>query len=289
TLLFFCIPIVIFAQESGQVRQPATVWDLLLSTKYVVGFLLAIIGLLIIWQNKLDNKLRIPLLIISFFTFAVYFGLHPSPICAFTKPFIYGLRTPFLAGIIFIGVLSVVSAKGFCGTICPAGALQELLYRLPILKKMKEKIVPFKISNSIRVLVSIAFLIVVLTTGITILAYFNLFELFHWNFALSFWDLMIFAIQIIIILAASLFLFRPFCYFICPVGLVTWLLENVSLVQMRLNKDKCTDCGNCEEEAPCPSVADIIKGKKLRADCHLCGMCMNSCPEDALYYGLNKK
>ena len=289
TILSISLPILLFAEEVQKASQQITVWSLLLSTKYIVGFILIIAQLIILYSNKIDYKIRLGSLVVSFLAFGIYFPLHPSPICAFTKPFIYGLRTPFLAGIIFIGSFSIISSKGFCGTICPAGAVQELFYKSR--EKFKIKLIKpsFMVSNIIRVLFLTTFFLVFLTTGATIFAYFNLFELFHWSFEMPLNYLIIFIVSLVIILGASFFMYRPFCYFTCPVGLVTWLLEQVSILKVRVDKDKCTSCGACENDSPCPAIHDIMDEKKFRADCHLCGECMNTCPENALYYGLKKK
>jgi polyferredoxin len=289
TLLILLLPILIFAQEASGLKGANTVWDMLLAPKYIAGFILIIIQLAIFWSNKLSDKVRIISLVINFIMFGIYFPLHPSPICSFTKPFIYGLRTPFLAGIIFIGAFSLISSKGFCGTICPAGSLQELLYRINIFPKLRKNYFPFYISNIIRVGVALLFFAVVLLLGETIFAYFSLFELFHWSFDLPVNLLLIFIASLIIMLGASLILFRPFCYYVCPVGLVTWLLEQVSFLKVRVDKDKCTQCGSCETEAPCPAMSDILNEKNIKADCHICGMCFSSCPENAIYFGNKNK
>lgn len=288
SLLVILLPILVFADEVQSTKSPMTIWSLLLTTKYIVGLILVIIQLVILWSKKLSPTVRVVSLLVSFVAFAIYFPLHPSPVCAVTKPFIYGFRVPFLASIIFVGVLSIVSSKGFCGTICPAGSLQELLYRIPIFSKLKKRRISFKIMNSIRIGVQVLFASVLLLAGITIFSYFNLFELFHWSFDMPALYLTIFIVSLVIILSASLIIYRPFCYFVCPVGLLTWLLEPISVFKIRYDKEKCNECGVCETESPCPAVPDMRSGKKLAGDCHLCGICIESCSESAFYYGMKK-
>jgi len=288
SLLVILLPILIFADDAQATKSPITVWDMLFTTKYIVGLVLVIIQLIILWSKKLTATVRVISLLVSFIAFAIYFPLHPSPVCAVTKPFLYGLREPFLAGIIFVGVLSLISAKGFCGTICPAGSLQELLYRIPILSKLKKKRITFKVMNSIRIGVQVLFAAVAILTGVTIFSYFNLFELFHWSFDMPVLYLTIFITSLTLILGASFIVYRPFCYFVCPVGLLTWLLEPASVFKIRYDKEKCNECGVCEADSPCPAVPDMLEGKKFAGDCHLCGICVESCSESAFYYGLKK-
>ena len=53
------------------------------------------------------------------------------------------------AFLLFIG-LAIVGNKLVCGWACPFGALQELLYSLPILKRIKRRKMPFLVSNVVR-------------------------------------------------------------------------------------------------------------------------------------------
>lgn len=288
TILILLIPVIVFAQ-GGHNQKVTKIWDFLLNANYIVGFIFALIGIGLIWAKKLNNTTRILQLLIAFLLFGVFIEImHPSPVCSFTKPFIFGLRSAFLACIIFIVLLSLISSKGFCGTICQAGALQELFYKIPIFKKIKRSKVPFVISNAIRIIIAILFFVLVYTITFNIYDYLSFFNLFHWYFALPFTELITFIVIIGAILIASLYTYRPFCYFICPIGLVTWILEQLPILKVRIELEKCTDCGICEVKAPCNTVVDLMKDKKIRSDCHLCGACINDCPEDAFYFGLWK-
>jgi polyferredoxin len=75
-------------------------------------------------------------------------GLHPSPVCAITKPFLFlsdggGVPTIFLTILVFISVFSIAGNKVFCGWACPIGAVQELFNQIPLLKRLKV-ILPFR-------------------------------------------------------------------------------------------------------------------------------------------------
>jgi len=98
-----------------------------------------------------------------------------------------------------------------------------------------------------------------------------------------------FILFLVVILGAALFVYRPFCYFICPMGIYTWLLEQVSPLKVRFNKSACNDCGACKIASPCNAIESIINENKMRGDCHLCGDCIKSCTKSALYYGFKNK
>ncbi len=64
-----------------------------------------------------------------------------------------GLQPSMMAVVfafVFFISLAIVGNKLVCGWACPFGALQELLFSLPILKRVKRKKVPFLVSNLIR-------------------------------------------------------------------------------------------------------------------------------------------
>ncbi|MCY2993756.1 MAG: 4Fe-4S binding protein [Planctomycetota bacterium] len=64
-----------------------------------------------------------------------------------------GLQPSVLAvvvALVFFLFLAIVGNKLVCGWACPFGALQELVYSLPILRRLKRKKVPFLLSNVVR-------------------------------------------------------------------------------------------------------------------------------------------
>jgi polyferredoxin len=89
-------------------------------------------------------------------------------------------------------------------------------------------------------------------------------------------------VVILVTLIASIFFFRPFCYLICPIGLYTWVLEQFSLIKVKVNKDGCDDCNVCIKKTSCPAVKSILDEKRFRPDCFSCGRCIEVCPEKAL-------
>ncbi len=288
TILLLLIPVVIFAQEHEGMKQGRSFTEFLFATKYYAVFIFAFLSIFFLWFGKFSDKVRIAVTASAFLLFGVvplfadYLFITPSPVCAVTKPFLFGLKPQFLATLSTVGVLSVISAKGFCATACPVGGLQELLYKIPFYRKLKFS---FRISNAVRVVLFALFIVVAVTLKTSTYFYYNLFDLIHWDFNMPVADLLEFVVFLFVILLAGVVLFKPFCYFICPMGLATWVLEHFSFLKIRVDKEKCTSCGVCEKKSPCPSVKHIIDNKLIKGDCHLCGECVNSCEHNALYYG----
>ena len=75
--------------------------------------------------------------------------------------------------------------------------------------------------------------------------------------------------------------YRPFCKWICPLGAVYALFNRVSLLQMKVDADKCVGCGKCE--SVCKMDVDVRKHPN-HAECIRCGACVKACPTEAICY-----
>ena len=287
-----------YAQEGGG-RRMLTYGEFLLYPRVWVSVLFGIAGGLLLMFVKIKTPLRLLLLAVMFLVFAVlpvFHGVtffaklapHPSPMCAITKPVIFSLRmnqfvfpAAFAGVLSFIVFLSIIGNKLFCGWVCPIGALQEFFHLLPFnQKKFKPR---FSIINSIRAVLLIGFVPLLLAFGFVVYSYFNPFELLHWPFGTDFSIIYVWAVAAVTVLL-SLFIFRPFCQIACPIGIITWILEKVSLTKIRLNKEKCNSCMACVKKSPCLAIDAVIEEKPIRPDCYACGKCIDECPTNALSF-----
>jgi polyferredoxin len=290
-LLLLFITTAIWAAGGG--RRSMGVFDVLLLPRVWVSAIFCLTGMGLLMKSWLHRNLRLVILGATFFFFGILpvlplgrfawgMGLHPSPVCAITKPFMFlsgGGQVPiiFLTILAFIAVFSLVGNKLFCGWACPIGAIQELFNHIPLPKKFKIML-PFMVTNPIRITIFLAFITLVFTLGLSIYDYFNPFHFLHWRFE---------ALAVVILLAtltASVFIFRPFCYVFCPIGLFTWLLEHFSLVKVKVNRHICKDCNLCIKKSSCPAVQSILDEKRFHPDCFACGRCIGVCPEKALRF-----
>ncbi|MHC4454379.1 MAG: 4Fe-4S binding protein, partial [Planctomycetota bacterium] len=139
-------------------------------------------------------------------------------------------------------------------------------------------ILSFRTSNSIRITIFVAFITLVFTAGISVYDYFNPFHFLHWRF-----ETMAIAV-LLITLITSLFIFRPFCYLVCPIGLFTWILEHFSLIKVKVNRHNCEECNLCIKKSSCPAVQSILDEKRFHPDCFSCGRCIGACPVKALRF-----
>ena len=189
-----------------------------------------------------------------------------------------------VAAFVFFAVLAVVGNKLICGWACPFGALQELIYHLPVLQRLKKRKVPFGVSNATR---GVLFVVVVLLLfgvvggrkGFVVYHYLNPFNLFDLDIETIWVGATILASSVL-----ALGCYRPFCQFICPFGFVSWVLERVSLFRVTIDRDRCINCGACVDVCPLGAAGDRLAGKRFPADCFSCGRCLNVCPTDAIHY-----
>jgi polyferredoxin len=89
--------------------------------------------------------------------------------------------------------------------------------------------------------------------------------LFSWKFSL-----------LVLICVASVFIFRVFCRFLCPLGAIYGLFSKLAVLGVKLDKTKCTDCGLCI------SACKMDIKKVGDHECIQCGECISVCPTKAI-------
>jgi len=296
-------------QGQGSQQMPPSFIEYLLRPKFIVMLVIGILVLVLLLTRSMKNSIKIPILLLSTFLFGIAgnlninafssFSMHPSPVCAATKSILYGFRTPMVVTLVVISLLTLVGPKLFCGWICPLGAIQELIAMLADRLKIKRKKFNFSISQGIRVGLFILFiflsgtaLIHVVRGGrvipVSIYDYVNAFHGLEFGIQNTLLDNIIHFLPFILTVGLAFVLYRPFCYYVCPLGLFTHVLEQVARFRVSLKKSKCNDCPVCIEKSPCPTVPDILKGSTLRPDCFSCNICVKTCPRDALVWGIKR-
>ena len=176
-----------------------------------------------------------------------------------------------VVGILLFIVLTFIFGRIFCGYLCPIGAVQELAYCVPS-KKLK---IATKIPVAIRTIFFGAFLVFGFAFSVGILNYLGLGDFFHLNFASPFFYVFL------ALLITSAFIYRPFCRFFCPYGLLLSLVSIKSLFKLR-QSDSCTDCKRCERVCPTNEAGRA----NLKMECYMCYRCREACKVNAVEYSL---
>jgi polyferredoxin len=286
--------------------------DYLVSSKYLAWFGMMFIGVVLLLLKGINRWVRLGMLLAAFVLFGLdyIFMVHPSPMCGVTKLFTFkftsGSFIPiFLAIFLAIFVTSLLGRKLFCGWVCPLGAFQELINKIPFKPRWKQ--FNFGMFNAVRFALLAMFFLTFFDVKLY-LAYFaqdignvspdlltaysaysvydpiNYFEQLHWGVSNVRWWVMM-----VILVIASLALYRPFCYSICPIGAISWLLEKIAPGRVRIDRKLCNDCQVCVIKSPCPTIKPLLEGKNFTLpDCTSCGECIDTCSRKAITFGFRR-
>ena len=187
-------------------------------------------------------------------------------------------------------LLTVLLANKFiCSWGCQAGVLQDLIFRLARNSKdtkglFRQYKPSFAFTNTVRVIFLAAFVIVAFLWGVDIIDPIDPFKIYK-PAVLG----VVGAVFIAILLIASLFVYRPWCHFFCPFGLVGWVVEKISIFRVKVNYDTCIACGACEKACPSTVMGAILHRDRVIPDCFSCATCMNVCPTDSISFAAGKR
>lgn len=196
----------------------------------------------------------------------------------------------------FLILLGVLLGRFICGFLCPFGWFQELLHKIPTKKISTKKLKPLTYIKYAVLLFMVILMPMLIANDVGMgdpffckylcpqgvlegaipLAAVNsgiraaLGALFSWKLGI-----------LITVIVLSVLFYRPFCKWLCPLGAFYSLLNSVSLLDMRVNKDRCISCGKCARV--CGMDVDITKTPN-HTECIRCGVCIKACPTDAIRY-----
>lgn len=195
-----------------------------------------------------------------------------------------------------VGILAlygILFGRMICGWACPFGLIGELLYKIPSPKLKKSPVT--QILSFFKYVVLVFFVGIVpvmyalrnmplpafckyicpigtIEGGLGLLSnkvndsLFSLLgPLFTWKFMLM-----------VSIVVGSIFIFRLFCRFLCPLGALYGLFNKVSVFGVQVDERKCTGCNLCT--AHCKVDIRHVGDQ----ECIGCGECIGVCPTKAI-------
>ena len=243
---------------------------------WAIGILLATFFAGIFVRHEKTRKLR-PLFLLGAVVILGFYRGGPGIISSFQNVILVALGDywKWTAGILFIGVIILTYFQGrvFCGWICYLGAIQEFLYigKIKVLQTEKAQ----KIMRGIRyVLLSVLIVQLLITHTIEwnkIGPFRVLFNLYSPNITGY--------VLLGILLVSSLFIYRPFCKMLCPVGLILGLITKIPGASVLGITNSCTGCKICNTSCKINAITrDDGKVSKLdNQECIMCGECMSDC------------
>lgn len=203
----------------------------------------------------------------------------------------------------YLSAIGLIAGRFVCGWLCLFGLIEELLYKIPTPKLR----VPEKLDRVLRNMkyVFLAVFVVALPLffrndqgmgtpffckyfcpvgtlegGIPLVLLnkemrLTLGALFRWKFAI-----------LAACLLLSVFLYRPFCKYMCPLGAFYSLFQRVSLFRMHLDERACVGCGLCAKV--CKMNVNPVK-EPNSPECIRCRECIDICPKKALSFAIGER
>ena len=196
----------------------------------------------------------------------------------------------------FLIFFGAVLGRLTCGWLCPFGLVQDLLHKIPFPKK--RKLLPGdRWLKYLKYVILIGFVIVLPLTVLDIVGqgqpWFckyicpsgTLFAgiplvaanpplraalgwLFTWKSAI-----------LIALILLSLWVYRPFCRYLCPLGAIYGFFNPIALYRFQVDADLCTHCGQCQKAC---GFHIPVQDQPNSPDCIRCGQCIRTCPHGAI-------
>ncbi len=75
------------------------------------------------------------------------------------------------------------------------------------------------------------------------------------------------------------------CGLFCPFGAMQSFLNKINVFEVRIDRNKCVDCGRCIRTCPTFSLdEESVQQGRTRITCTKCGQCVDSCPKSAISF-----
>lgn len=202
----------------------------------------------------------------------------------------------YVAG--FLMFVGGIFGRFVCGWLCPFGLVQDLLHKIPFPKKRKS----FRADRWLRKLkyvILVVFVILLPMFFVDMLGqgapYFckwicpagtleggiplvllnkAMRSTIGWLYT---WKLAILLVTILL----SIYIYRPFCKYLCPLGAIYSIFNPISVFRYRIDTEKCIGCGACEKN--CDMGCKPFENANS-LECIRCGKCVKGCPTGAIQH-----
>ena len=158
----------------------------------------------------------------------------------------------------FLILLGVLLGRFICGFLCPFGWLQELLHKIPSKKLSTKKLKPLTYLKYIILLLAVVLLPALAVNDVGmgdpffckyicpqgVLEGAIPLSLVNEGIRAALGTLFVQKLFILLaVVALSILFYRPFCKWICPLGAFYALLNKISLLEIKMDEQKCVSCG----------------------------------------------
>lgn len=236
-------------------------------------------------QNRSGRKYRTFFLVFSLILFGFYASGCPCPICGVINVTLaaIGISEIHASGYWFFALIPItfVFGKTWCGWVCHLGALQELLFRrgkFSFLTSAKAQ----KVLSYIRYA---SFVILIIQVVITQSNLWKEIDPFRVAFSLIGTNTLSYILLVLLIIS-SIFVYRPFCRTICPLGLVlSWVSAIPGAMGIKQGSSQCGACKACSQACDYGVITRAENKSQCNAkECIMCGECIDGCKKNALSF-----
>jgi len=196
----------------------------------------------------------------------------------------------------FLAVAGVLMGRFVCGWLCPFGLFQDLLDRIPFVKKIRH----FRADRYLKWLKYIILLVFVMILPMFFVNDFGQGEPWFCKYIcpsgtlMAGWPLLLLneglrkaagflfvwkSFILVMLIFLSVVIYRPFCRWLCPLGAIYGMFNKVSFYRYYVDKNKCTECGECEKVC---KLGIQMYNNPDSTECIRCGECMKECLEGAI-------
>ena len=173
---------------------------------------------------------------------------------------------PLLMIVTFTLVTTLVWGRVFCSSLCPFGALQDMLSKL-VPRHWQQTVPAYIHDRALYLKYAILALIIVMAvfqSGISIFHYFEPFgTLFFYSTSIILWSILI------VLLLASTAVKRFYCRYACPLGAALGVLSLLSLKRIK-RVTQCSACKVCEHACPTGAIRNHQIDFKECVRCDIC-------------------
>ena len=186
----------------------------------------------------------------------------------------------------FVILFGVIFGRVVCSFLCPFGLIQELLYKIKT-PKIKKNFLTRKLTIiKYFILIVFVFILPIIINAPAFCKYIcpeGTLEagIFHVAFNESLRETIgvLFNLKLTILIIVVVFAilhYRVFCKYVCPLGAIYSLFNNIAIFRITVDKNLCINCNACINSC----LMDVKKvGDR---ECIECGECIKVCPASAI-------
>ena len=200
------------------------------------------------------------------------------------------ISSTLLIGVaIIVAFYALIAGRAYCSWVCPVNMITDLAaWVRRVTHHEKDNIINATKTRNFRYWFLVFMLITSAVVGAAAFEFISPIGIFTRSVAFSVgfgwvWLIAIFLLDAFI-------LKNGWCGHICPVGAMYSVIGTKSLIRVKHDVQKCTNCGECLIVCPENQVLSPVINKKSDyihgIECTNCGRCIEVCNDDALKFSL---